>query len=137
MRTNESFGFLTDITDIYLPVKSFTNLSKEIHFRSSRPEVFSKKGVLTNFKKFTGKDLCQSLFFDKVAGLSLQLEKRLWQMCFPVNFVKFLKTPFFIEHPRWMLLSFNIKLKMFLKVKNIIFQTLYTSLFLDRIGFQK
>ena len=31
--------------------------------RSSRPEVFCKKGVLKNFAKFTGKHLCQSLFF--------------------------------------------------------------------------
>ena len=28
-----------------------------------------KKGVLRNFKKFTGKHLCQSLFFNKVEGL--------------------------------------------------------------------
>ena len=28
-----------------------------------------KKGVLRNFTKFTGKHLCQSLFFNKVAGL--------------------------------------------------------------------
>ena len=28
-------------------------------FRSSRPEVFCKKGVLRNFAKFTGKHLCQ------------------------------------------------------------------------------
>ena len=28
-------------------------------------EVFSKKGVLRNFTKFTGKRLCQSLFFKK------------------------------------------------------------------------
>ena len=32
-----------------------------------------KKGVLRNFVKFTGKHLCQSLFFNNVAGLSLQL----------------------------------------------------------------
>ena len=36
--------------------------------RSSRPEVFCKKGVLRNFTKFTGKHLrqSQSLFFNKV-----------------------------------------------------------------------
>ena len=34
--------------------------------RSSRPEVFCKKGILRNFAKFTGKHLCQSIFF---AGL--------------------------------------------------------------------
>ena len=37
--------------------------------RSSRPEVFCKKGVLRSFAKFTGKHLCQGLFFNKVAGL--------------------------------------------------------------------
>ena len=31
--------------------------------------MFYKKGVLRNFAKFTGKHLCWSLFFDKVAGL--------------------------------------------------------------------
>ena len=31
--------------------------------RSSRPDLFCKKGVLKNFPKFTGKDLCQSIFF--------------------------------------------------------------------------
>ena len=39
---------------------------KRIDFsRSSRPEVFCKKGVLENFTKFTEKHLCQSLFFKK------------------------------------------------------------------------
>ena len=33
-----------------------------LSFRSSRLEVFCKKGVLGNFAKFTGKHLCQSLF---------------------------------------------------------------------------
>ena len=34
-------------------------------------------------------------FFNKVAGLRpvTLLKKRLWQRCFPVNFVKFLRTP--------------------------------------------
>ena len=37
--------------------------------RSSHPEVFCKKDVLRSFAKLTGKHLCQSLFFNKVAGL--------------------------------------------------------------------
>ena len=75
--------------------------------RSSRPEVFSKKGVLRNFAKFTGKHLCQSLFFNKVANLrsAALLKKRLWHRCFPVNFEKFPRTAFIIEHLRWLLLS--------------------------------
>ena len=36
-------------------------------FTSSRPEVFCAKDVLRNCAIFTGKHLCQSLFFDKVA----------------------------------------------------------------------
>ena len=33
------------------------------------------------------------------------LKKRLWHRCFPVNFEKFLRTPFFTEHLRWLLLE--------------------------------
>ena len=33
------------------------------------------------------------------------LKKRLWHKCFLVNFVKFLRTPFFIEHLSWLLSS--------------------------------
>ena len=62
-------------------------------FRSSRPEMFCKKGVLRNFTKFTGKHLCQSLFFKSLRPATL-LKKRLWHRCFPVNFVKFLRIPF-------------------------------------------
>ena len=39
------------------------------------PEVFYKKGVVRNFTKFTRKHLCQSLFFNKVAGLQLYLKR--------------------------------------------------------------
>ena len=38
---------------------------------SSRPDVFCKKGVLRNLANFTGKRLCQSLFFNKVPGLTV------------------------------------------------------------------
>ena len=71
----------------------------------SRPEVLFKKGVLRNLTKFTGKHLCQSLFLNKVAGLrpTTLLKKKLWYKYFPVNFVKFLRTPFYIEH-LWLLL---------------------------------
>ena len=31
--------------------------------------MFCKKGVLRNFAKFIGKQLCQRFFFNKVAGL--------------------------------------------------------------------
>ena len=77
--------------------------------RSSRPDVFCKKGVLRNFAKFTGKHLCQSLFFNKVAGLSpaTLLKKRLWHRCFPGDFVKLLRTLISTEHLWWLFLSFS------------------------------
>ena len=53
-----------------------------------------KIGVSRNFAKFTGKYLCQSLFFNKVADLRDRWKKRTWLRCFPVNFAKFLRAPF-------------------------------------------
>ena len=75
-------------------------------YRSSRPEVFCKKGGLRNFAKFTGKHLYKSRLFNKVAGLrpATLLKKRLWHRCFPLNFAKFLRTPFLTEHLWWLLL---------------------------------
>ena len=35
-------------------------------------------------------------------------KKRLWYRCFPVNFVKFLRTPFSIKHLRWLLLDYSL-----------------------------
>ena len=52
------------------------------------PEVFYKKDAVTNFAKFTGKHLCQSLFLNKVADL------RLRHRCFHVNFQKFRRQTF-------------------------------------------
>ena len=68
--------------------------------------MFCKKGVLRNFAKFTAKNLSQSLFFNKVAALrpATLLKKSLWHRCFPLNFAKFLRTPFFMEHLCWLLL---------------------------------
>ena len=71
--------------------------------RSSRSEVFYKKSAL---KEFTGKHLCQSLFFNKVAT---SLKKRLWYRCFHVNFKKYLRTTNFIENLWWLLLHGGCK----------------------------
>ena len=39
------------------------------YFRNSRLYVFCKRGARRNFAKFTGKHLCQSLFFNKISSL--------------------------------------------------------------------
>ena len=80
-----------------------------------------KKVFLRNFAKFTGKHLCQSLFF-KVADLrpATLLKKRLWHSCFPVNFAKFLRTSFLQDTPERQLLSL------------IVFGVISRSLFLNQ-----
>ena len=67
----------------------FRSFTQWIKFRSSRSEVFCKKGVLKSFTSFTGKHLCRSLFFNK--GLRPAIEKRLWYRWFPVKFSNFLR----------------------------------------------
>ena len=64
--------------------------------RNNHQRCSVRKGVLKNFEKFTGKHLCQSLLFNKIEALrsATLLKKRLWHSCFPVNFPKFLRTPF-------------------------------------------
>ena len=46
--------------------RNYTFWSWILRSRNQRCSI--KKGVLRNFSKFTGKHLCQSLFFNKVAG---------------------------------------------------------------------
>ena len=75
-----------------------------IIIRSSRLEVFCRKGILRNFAKFTGKHLYQNLFVNKVVGCATLLKKRLLQWCFSINFAKFLRTPFLTEHLLWLIL---------------------------------
>ena len=57
-------------------------------------EIF--KNTLQKQPKFTGKRLCQIRVFNKVAGLrpATLLKNKLYHKCFPVNFLKFLRTPF-------------------------------------------
>ena len=64
--------------------------------RSSHQRCSVEICVLKNSTKFTRKNLCQSLFFNKVVGLrpATLLKKGLWHKCFLVNFVKFLRPPF-------------------------------------------
>ena len=49
---------------------------------------FMEKAVLKNFAVFTGKHLCWSLFFNKVASLKTFIKKRFRHRCFHVNIPK-------------------------------------------------
>ena len=88
-------------------------------FKSSHRSCSIRKGV-RNFSKFTGKRLCQSLFFNKVAGLHRCFPVQLLHhRAFPVDFAKFSRTAFFrsnqspadilqniTEHFQWLPLCF-------------------------------
>ena len=67
---------------------------KLIGYRSSQRRCFVKKGILKNPQENT----CVGVSF-----LTTSLKERPWHRCFPMNFAKFLKTPFFIEHLKWLL----------------------------------
>ena len=101
---SNGFTFQTDENQKAM-VSLGTGLCINSRFRSSHQRCSVRKGVRRNFTKFTGKHLCQSLFFDKVAGMrsATFLKNRLWQRCFPVSFVKFLSTPF-SQNTSWRLL---------------------------------
>ena len=70
-------------------------------YRSRHQRYSTKKDVFKNFAKSTGKHLCQSLFFNEVAGLrsATVLKKRLWHRCFPVNLRNFLEHLFYTTPP--------------------------------------
>ena len=55
-------------------------------FRSSRPEVFCKKDVLTNFATFIGNTCARVL-------PATLLKKKLWHRYFPKNFAFYYRTP--------------------------------------------
>ena len=63
-------------------------------YRSSLPQMFFQIDVLKNFANFTEKHQCWSLASNFIKN-----------RCFPMKFANFLRTPFFTEHLRWLLLN--------------------------------
>ena len=105
-------------------------------YRSSHRRYSVTKGVLRNFAKFTGKHLCQSLFFNKVAGLrpATLLKRRLWHRCFPVNFAKFLRRPV-LQNTFGRLLLLLLLVRKVMKVSWVILvsENLFLSFFLSYV----
>ena len=86
-------------------MKKITSHQKSLNYveyshrhRSSRPEVFCRKGVLRKFTNFAGKPLCQSLFFNKVAGCNVIKKETLAQVFF-CEFCEISKNTFFHRTP--------------------------------------
>ena len=70
--------------------------------RSSHQRCSVKKDVLRNFAKFIGKHLCQSLFFNKVAGGGACnfIKKETLAQVFSSEFCEISKNTLFTEHLR-------------------------------------
>ena len=72
-------------------------------------QMSSAKKVLSEILQNSRENTCARVsFVNKVAGLrsATLFKKWHWRRCFPVNFVKFLRKPFLIEHLPWLLLLF-------------------------------
>ena len=66
--------------------------------RCSRPEVFCKRDVLRNFAKCIGKHLCQSLFFNKDAGLKAWERNRLKSAYHILSFPEYPRETLLLKH---------------------------------------
>ena len=99
-----SVSIVDSVDSVYI-LRLYRWISRSSHRRWS-----VKKGVLTNFAKLTGKHLCQ-----RPATL---LKKRLWHRCFPVNFAKFLRTPFLRNTSGLLLPNFK-KLPIIKRIKKL------------------
>ena len=79
-----------------------------LHFAEAVAQRCSaKKGVLRNFVKFTRKYLCQSLFFNKVAGPCNFMKKETLAQVLSCEFCEISKSTFFTEHLQCQLLSLS------------------------------
>ena len=63
---NISLAHLSDKSCLFSDIALFAFLTAR--YRGSHTGVFYKKGVFKNFTKFTGDELCRSVFFNKVEG---------------------------------------------------------------------
>ena len=74
--------------------------------RSSLSQMFYEINVVKKFGNFTGKHQCWSLFLLKFQAWTCNfIKKWLQHKFYPVKFPNFLRTYFFTEHLRWLLLN--------------------------------
>ena len=88
--------FISQSTFLQLVLLLFFFLVRD---RSSHRRCSVKKGILRNFVILTGKHLCRSPWPEAL------LKKKLLHRCFPVNFVKFLRTSILQNTSRRLLLK--------------------------------
>ena len=107
--------------------RTLSNNYDAAFFRSRCPEQFCKNGALRNFANITGKHLCQSLFFNKVAGLRSRacnfIKKETLAQVFSCEFCKISKNTFSYRTPLvgasvfYNISSLFLNLKLFLMIQ--------------------
>ena len=75
--------------------------------RSSRPEVFLGKEVLTICSKFTGQHSCRSVISIKLESNFIEITLQHWYS--PVNLLHIFRTPFLKNTSGWLLLVFTVE----------------------------
>ena len=98
-----------------------------VFLQKEPPEVLCKKGYFRNFAKFTGKHLCQSHFFNKVAGQACNfIKKEALVQVFSCEFCEISTNTFFTEHFRTTASAFryreNIKYSACINLNTNIFK---------------
>ena len=88
-----SLLWLNSSKSFLMKEKTHFFVSHHKNLRSSRLEVYCKKDVLRNFAKFTGKHLCQSLFFNKVADQEILAQVFSCEFCEICQNIFFYRTP--------------------------------------------
>ena len=88
-------------------LKHTFSLWVSLKHRSSHWRCSVRKGVVRNLSTFTGKHLCQSLFFDKCAALNpaTLIKKETLAQVLSCEFWEISKNAVFTEHLRWLLLN--------------------------------
>ena len=79
----------------------------KVFFRSSRPKVFFRKGILKICSKFTGEYPCQTNF----------IEITLRHGCSPVNLLHIFRTLFYKNTFGWLLLFFVIAVNSYINIQ--------------------
>ena len=98
---------------------------KDLIDRSSHRKCSVRKYFVRNFAKFTEKHCVRVSFLIKMqVSVYNFAKKRLWRRCFPVNFAKFLRTPFSQNFSGRLLLYCNLTDYMYLKYIRTLLKTL-------------
>ena len=97
--------------------QGLTISAKKLHYRClknpkyiSRSQMFFKIAVPKNFANLIEKKLCWRLFLIKLQAWALQLYlKGASTQVFSYEVCEILRTPFFIEHLRWLLFDLGLQ----------------------------